>query len=150
MGEELVFTAIAGDGFRVVKEFARREHVPAYDRIGGNMEYRSPIKGYEGLYKTFGQLSKMANWLLWELVEKRNSTTNIAVFKASSQLESKNITIAYKELFSAELVCRVQRQRYLLNPMAFIPKPNHYKDVLEYWEKTISEAKQKSKEYKSE
>jgi hypothetical protein len=142
--KELVFTALAGDGFRIVKEYSRREHVPAYDRIGGNMEYRSPIEGYEGLYKTFGQLSKMANWLLWELVEKKNSTTNIATLKAKTQLESKNIAIAYKELLAAELVYRVQNQKYLLNPLAFIPKPGHYNEVLTHWRISMEISKEKS------
>ena len=134
MGEEIISASfVSGAKFKLVQEHPYREHVPAYDRIGGNMEYRSPVKGYEGLYQTLSRLSKIASWLLWNLVENRNSITNIAVMKAKTPLESKNISLAYKELEKFNLVRRIQRQQYLINPMAFIPKPGYYEEVLTQW-----------------
>lgn len=136
MREIIHGTFVSGEQFELVKVKTKqkREHVPAYDRIGGNMEYRSPVQGYEGLYNTFSKLSKKAHWFLWQLMIVRNSITNIAVYKAKSALESKDIAIAYKELNELNLIHRSQQQHYLMNPEAFIPKPDHYEDVLRAWE----------------
>ena len=133
--EEIIYAELKSNSkFRLVEDYQKRERVPAYDRIGGNMEYKTPVKGYTNLYRTISELPKMANWLLWRLVEVRNSTTNIAVFISKSPLESKNIAIAYKELSSRGFVKRVCKQHYLLNPTAFIPKPGQYEAVLAHWE----------------
>lgn len=141
--EEIIYAELKSNSrFRLVKEICKRERVPAYDRIGGNMEYRTPVKGYNNLYQTIGGLSKKANWFLWKLMGSKNGKTNEAVVIAKDQSESAAITIAYKELFARGLAVRVCKQHYLLNPTAFIPQPDCYESVMIRWEALMNESEQ--------
>lgn len=114
-----------------------RYSVPAYDCIGGNMDYNTKEQGFENLYSILEQLSKTATWFWWRLVQERNRRTNIATYKAKSAKESVKISAAYSELYEKGLIVRVRQQQYLINPKAFIPEFSKYVEVQEHWDSLI-------------
>lgn len=109
------------------------EDIPAYDCIGGNMEYQTKIPGYPNLYSVLQDMSKQTAWLWWELVKLRNRYTNEATYQAVTGVDKRRLTVAYKELHALDLVKRIQKQRYIINPRAYLPERGHFMEVLEKW-----------------
>jgi len=121
------------DVVTVTKQKRKRNNVPAYDCFGGNMDYSTKIKGYPDLYKTIQQMSKQTAWLWWELVKRRNRQTNESKYTAVSATDKRRLTIAYKELHKLNLVKRIQRQHYMINPKAYLPNFDKMEILLEKW-----------------
>lgn len=123
-GEELVLT----------RKTVRKHAVPAYSRIGGNMEYQTKEKSYPNLFAVLKDLSKNGTWFFWTLTEKRNIKTNVAIVKAENAAESRRITQAYQELSSLDIVKRIKQQHYLMNPKVMLPDTEEYPAVKTHWE----------------
>ena len=81
----------------------------------------------------FLKMSKSAHWLLWNLFKDRLKSTNIAVFRAKDNLEAKKITLAYNELHDLNIIKRVKRQHYIINPNVFLPTFSEYAGVCTVW-----------------
>lgn len=110
-----------------------RYRVPAFDCIGGNMEYHTQVKGYDNLYTVIQNMSKQTAWLWWELVKNRNRFTNEAIYVAVTPFDKRRLSASYKELRKLNLVCRMRKQRYLINPLAYLPEFNNFKRVTDNW-----------------
>ena len=123
MDEDLILT----------RKYKQAEIVPAYSCIGGNMNYRTREESYPNLFGVLKELSKNSTWFLWSLIERRNTETNIAVFKAADPKESRKVTTAYKELTKLDIIKRVKRQHYLINPKVMLPIKGNYMAVRTHW-----------------
>ena len=109
------------DGKVTITAWKNWKHsVPAWDAFGGNTKLKSKKQNYPELYKTFQNMSKSASWLWWELVQHRSSRTNVAVYKPINQVAINRLTVAYKELRRLDLIKRIKKQHYLINPSAYL------------------------------
>jgi len=90
------------------------------------------------------QLSKNANWFWWEMVKQRNEKRNTVVLRGKdlSATKRKQLTAAMKEFTALDLIKRVRREHYMINPNAFLPiesyepedwEENNYLSALEVW-----------------
>lgn len=109
--------------------------VPPFLMFGREGKSAHNIKGINlaGLAKT---LSPSASWFFWTLVELRDLETNTVRpedLRSLSATESRRIPRAYKELSGLDLVQRVSKQTYLINPKAVIPKTLNYERIWEKW-----------------
>lgn len=107
--------------------------VPSYHCIGGNMEFKTRVKGFDDLYSIFQELSKPATWFWWELLKNRNRDSNTSVFTAENNIIAKKVTKAYKELHRYDLIKRVANKLYMINPKAYLPEFSKYEEVYNKW-----------------
>jgi len=121
------------DGMEIYIKRKSLVNLPPYDCIGGNMSYDTRVPGFQNLYKVLKSLSKQALWVWFDLVEHRNRCTNIAVYKTSNSTEERRLIPAYKALVKADLVLRVKRQHYLLNPLSVFPEREYFQQVSDLW-----------------
>ena len=77
--------------------------------------------------------SKSATWLFWTLVQNRNNH-NIAKFIPEDNAQAKQVSKAFKELSSIDVVKRIKRGEYLINPKAYLPPAIHFKEVEARWD----------------
>ncbi len=110
-----------------------RYRVPAFDCIGGNMEYHTQVKGYDNLYTVIQNMSKQTAWLWWELVKNRNRHSNECRYVAESGADKRRLTVAYQKLFALGLVRRMRKQHYLINPLAYLPEQGQFQAVSSKW-----------------
>jgi hypothetical protein len=110
----------------------RNWNIPPYFCMASNTMKHKKVERYDGLAMVLADLPTPATWLFWNLVHKRNPDTNVAIFKSKDQNESKRITKAYKVLSQKNLVKRIKRQHYLINPTVVIPIYT-YDTVLDHW-----------------
>ena len=107
---------------------------PSYDCIGGNMEYSTKVKGFDDLYAIIQAMSKQTAWLWWQLVKTRNRYNNESTYKAESQVDKRRLTVAYKELSKLDLVVRMYKKHYLINPLAMFPERDRFDEVRIKWD----------------
>jgi hypothetical protein len=112
----------------------RKENLPPYDCIGGNMAYPTKVVGFQDLYSIIQGMSKQTAWLWWELVKTRNRHSNECKYVAESRVDKRRLTIAYKELRKLDLVCRIRKQHYIINPLAYLPEQGQFQAVSSKWE----------------
>jgi len=105
------------------------------------MELYYSTKGYVDFANVMRNLSKSATWLWWGLVEKRNNLTNECIFKSKNGIEAKKVSKGYKELRKANLIIRVRRQHYLINPYVYLVDSSTYMEVKNRWNRLIKEGK---------
>lgn len=123
-GEELAITKRSRKGYAV----------PAFDCFGGNTYMKTRVPAFKDLYIVFRNLSKTAHWMWWDLIQNRNPATNEVVFEATDNLEAKKVAKAYKELRDSDLVRRIRRQHYLINPKAVLPVFENFRMVTDKWD----------------
>lgn len=121
INEPVLISLNKGESINIKKNPNYKHALPAYDCIGGNMQFETREVGYPKLYRTLGGLSKKANEMFWTIVEVKNYKTNIGVLKAANQSERNKISGAYKELRELDLLRRVKQNHYMINPKAMIP-----------------------------
>lgn len=89
--------------------------------------------GYEGfpMPEIFQKLSHNATALFWLLVENRNPANNKAIIlsKSLTAYQQKSNSKAFKELRKFDLVRKVKKQEYILNPRAYLPKFDFFEEV---------------------
>ena len=135
-----VNTHLASDEELIINTVKKRKEVlPAYSCIGGNMDYTTRIEGYPELFTVLRDLSKKGTWLFWTLIMNRNSNNNIAIFKAETVAEAATVARAYKELYALNLVIRLKRQHYLVNPYVMFPMMNHMSPTVLQWREATNE-----------
>lgn len=131
-----IITEVQGDKIVTTKISDRKKNkLPSFHGIGGNDNMKTKVKGYNNLYEVLQNLSKGATWLWWGLLRVRDVKNNKCRFKAKDNVEAKKITVAYKELHKHNLIIRVARQMYMINPTAMLPEFDQYADVAEVWDK---------------
>ena len=129
------------DVVTVTKVRKTRINIPAYDCIGGNMEYQTKVKGFNDLYSIIQNMSKQTAWLWWQLVKSRNRYTNEAFYIARSLVDKRRLTVAYKELHKLNLIRRMSKQQYIINPLAYIPEHDQFPIVSEKWNSIVQKEK---------
>ena len=128
-------THLASDEELIINTVKKRKEVlPAYSCIGDNMDYTTRIIGYPKLFSVLRDLSNKGTWLFWTLIMKRNPNTNIAIYKAASVAEVATVARAYKELYALNLVTRIKRQHYIVNPHVMFPMIDHMAPAILQWE----------------
>jgi len=125
-------TAHIENGQTVTVGPQRNRNIPPYNCIAADIMKYKKVERYDGLEMVLAVLPAPATWFFWNLVHKRNPDTNVSQFKAKDINESKRITKAYNELQNKDLIKRVKRQHYLINPKVIIPIKT-YNEVLEHW-----------------
>lgn len=85
----------------------------------------------------FEKMSYTDHWLLWKLIKVRKKDSNIAVFRAKGSVESQKVSKAYNGLNLLNLVQRIKRQHYLINPNAFLPYHKEYARIVLMWNDLI-------------
>ena len=118
-------------------------NLPPYDCIGGNMDYPTRTPGFQNLYSIIQDMSKQTAWVWWELVKNRNRYTNEVSYTAKTRVEINRLSVAYKELSRLDLVHRIRKQHYLINPLALLPEHKQFQVVYEKWQALKSTAFQR-------
>jgi hypothetical protein len=110
--------------------------LPNRRSFGGHPSFKGSSKNlpYPDLYKVFEELSPTAHWFWWRLNQHWNSETGIAKYLAPNKTEDNKKSRAYKELKKLNLVHRIKRGEYLLNPSAVIPDPMFFEAVKKHWD----------------
>lgn len=113
----------------------RKQTSPPFWKLGGNMGYnRSRFPVYDGdLIDTMKNITKGANWMFWSLLETRSDKTNIAILTPQDPTETQKVTRAYKELSNKDIIKRVRRSHYIINPAVIQPRIEHYEEVYLKW-----------------
>jgi hypothetical protein len=124
----------SGHELTVQRKVVKKIDLPPFDCFGGNMELKTKIEGYPNLFKVLKNLSKTATWFWWSLLESRERLTNVCQFQAADAVEARKVSIAYKELHKHDLIVRVRRQYYLINPKAYFPDVNEWETVFARWQ----------------
>ena len=109
-----------------------------YGGMGITTVFKTKLMGFEdmegkNLEDVIGGLSKTANWLYWQLIKIRDQKSNICIFKVTNNVDKKKVGIGYKELFKCNLIIRLARQKYMLNPTAVIPLKEYYEATYTKW-----------------
>lgn len=74
-------------------------------------------------------------WFLWKLVKNTNTTSNIAILRNNTltPAEIRRVVAAYSTLNQDNIIIRIKREHYIINPRIFLPKNETYNEVLEHW-----------------
>jgi len=121
------------DELIITKRRRAISRVPAYDCIGGNMTYTTGIPGFKDLYLIFQAMSKQTAWVWWDMVKTRDRYTNEVVYRVNTGVDKRRLTTAYKELLKLNLVKRIRKQHYLINPLALLPEHREFETVSKKW-----------------
>ena len=133
MGTTILADLQDGQQVTVETKPVKKNNLPPFDGFGGNMRFKTKVSPYPNLITTMKELSKNAAWMWWSLLEKRNHLTNECRFKAKDPAEARKITMAYKELKKHQLVIRLKRQHYIMNPRAYLPDFSKFEEVDFKW-----------------
>jgi len=89
------------------------------------------IKGFP-MATVLKDLSLSATWLYWSLIERRNPRTNEAILLAASlnQTDKNKVSRGYKELLAKNMVKRIKKEHYFLNPATAIPDPKNLAEAV--------------------
>lgn len=113
----------------------RKEVVPAYCCFGDNNEFFTRESGYDELFRVFAFMDNAGVWLFWLLQESINRKTNEAVFKVSTTKDKQLLSRGYKELYNLNIVMRIRKQQYLVNPKVILPTIGYYCSVRDKWDR---------------
>lgn len=132
---KLTLTDVQPDELYILEKKRKpKSNLPAWDAFGGNMEYKTEIENYPDLYDVIQNMSKQTAWLWWELVKLRNRKSNVAVYTPKDKVASNRLYKAFKELKDLDLVRRIKRSHYIINPSALLPVFSEYEEVFKQWE----------------
>ena len=110
-----------------------RVNLPSFGMLG-NTERRTKVESID-MHTILQNASKNASWFFWTLIKLRSPSTNLAVFTPDAPAEAKKVTKAYQELNKANVLKRVRRGVYIINPKAYIPADQQFDVVLQEWNK---------------
>lgn len=104
---------------------------PPFIMVGNGMKNRT-YQAYP-LLETLLELSKPEAWLFKILLDMYNDQTGLSILTVSfSGTDKVTASKAYKSLNQRDLVRRVKRQVYMINPCALIT--NQWKEHIKIWE----------------
>lgn len=123
--EELVLTTRSKE---------RKAKLPPFTMIGRSGKMRGKLEGYP-LLDVMADMSKAEAWFFKLVRRNMNINTNIAHIQNNllSKSDQQKKKLAYKSLKSKDLVRRVQREMYMVNPDAMI-LPAAYEENKKVWE----------------
>lgn len=106
-------------------------NTPPYVMVGTGMKNRT-YQSYP-LIETMLDFSKPEAWFFKMLLETYNNTTGLSTLIVSfSDSDKVTASRSYKSLNQRDLVRRVKRQVYMINPCALIT--NQWKEQIKIWE----------------
>lgn len=142
MADVVTHATDLGKGQTVETRLSTKEKTVPFISVGESGRYnmsRFPV--YEDFSGTMGDISKGASWMFWLLVKGRNYKTNESEYIPSKPRDRAKVQRAYKELVSRDLVARVRRGCYLLNPGAIVPPIEYHEAVYRVWCPLITKCK---------
>lgn len=124
----------ADESVNVIKNQERMKK-PNYFMIGNGTMNKHKIYGID-LLKEIAIASKAAQFLLLAIkdgITFENGYNPVVKVVGESKYEQNKITEGYKELVGKDLVRRIKRSHYMINPYALIP-PIDYEEAVKKWE----------------
>lgn len=124
---------ILEDGEGLVKVKARKPS-PNYFRVGNGTMNKSKIQSIDFI-REVAFASKAAQFLLLSIkdgIGYGNDYHHVVKVQGTTKHEKNMISAGYKELVARDLVRRVKRGHYMINPNALIPID--YEQALKDWE----------------
>lgn len=110
---------------------AYKVDLPSFGMLG-NTERRTKVQSIN-MHSILKNLSKTSTYHFWLFIEQRNPRTNKVKYVPADNASAKRMTVAYKELNSLDVLKRVKRGEYMINPRAFIPSDNNFENALDEW-----------------
>lgn len=94
------------------------------------------------------KLNPVAYRVFWEMVKVRDVDTNMVILDSSQHTSSQNSIISkgYKVLKEKELVIKVGKGSYLLNPHAILPTFEKVEEVNKEWSRACAKSEVKKRE----
>lgn len=82
------------------------------------------------MVKLLGEMNGGATWFFWQLMGVRNQTTNECHFtvKDLNRTEQNKLSRGFKELHGKNILKRVRKELYMINPNAVIPTKDNFLD----------------------
>lgn len=93
-------------------------------------------KGFD-FVDVMSKLTPVAHKVFWEMVKIRNENTNIVLVDSSKQTSSQNAIISkgYRLLQEKELLIKIGKGMYMINPYAILPTFDKCNEVNLEWDK---------------
>ena len=107
-----------------------KHDLPSFGMIG-NTERRTKVTSLD-MPSILKDRSKNATWFFWTLVQNRNNH-NVANFIPKDKAQANLVSKAFKELHSMDIIKRIKRGEYLINPKAYLPPAVHFEEVNNQW-----------------
>ena len=119
----------------------RKLVLPSFYGFGNGKTNRNNMTSIN-IPKVMRQLSKPAFNLFWQFVEERNRRTNIVEYIVVPEKRAW-MSRTTKELMKYDLVLRLQRGQYIINPLAVLPDypQETFDNVMEQWEVALKKQK---------
>jgi len=114
----------------------KRTHIiPPFQCIGSEGMSKFNIQGLD-LPPILINISGPAAKYFWQMVMDRDRTTNIVVIRGKdlSKYEKNKLSRIYLELHKADLVRRVKREYYMINPKAVLTKFENFEGCWNRWQ----------------
>lgn len=108
------------------------EPMPYYDRLAKPGKGRCQVEGLP-CYAIFTNLSRMGHVVFWTLMAKREPINNIVEYIPTNSKDRSRMLTTYKELHDAQLIVRVKRGKYLINPRIYLPDNGSFDRVYKHW-----------------
>lgn len=95
-------------------------------------------KGFD-FADVMSKLAPAAHKVFWEMVKLRDEKTNIVLIDSSLNTASQNsiISKAYRLLEKEQLLRKVGKGTYFINPYAVLPVMDNCKEITDNWNKLI-------------
>lgn len=136
----------ADESVNVVKNVEKVKK-PNYFMIGNGTMNKHKIYGID-LLRELANSSKAAQFLLLMIkdgINYENGYNPVVKIVGETKYQQNQITEGYKELVAKDLVRRIKKSHYMINPFALIP-PVDYEEAVKTWEQAGSKIKKKDNE----
>ena len=132
---KIIVDMAMGEEALISTQRKRNYKIPPFQCIGASGMSKFKIKGLD-LPPIVKNLSKPANHFFWQAVEDKSSETNEVVIrgKSLSKSQKNQLSRVYAELHKANLIKRVKREHYMVNPKAALPNFNNFESCWTQWE----------------
>ena len=126
----------------VVLRVSSKKHskLPPYLALGRVGMSRSGETGVDTV-ELFKSLSSGATWMFWSLMESISPDTNICMLVSGDLSPSERLKLnrSYKELYEKEVIVRLKKNTYMINPKVILPKFGRYEIISKKWNEVIAE-----------
>lgn len=121
--------------FKVVPVYTAK---PMYMMIGSSVKATRGIQGYD-LLKAVLEFNGDMRWLFKLLIDGLNRDTNCCDISELNLSPSHKVmcSVAYKQLSKIDLVKRIRKGVYMINPRAIIP-PKTYPEAQAVWDSKVN------------
>ena len=116
---------------------------PPFSSIGRKGMSSTKDSGFD-VHELFLNLSPTATWVFWYIDARRDYKNNLSFIISSSLTAAEKLKLnrAYKELEDKEVLIRIKRETYLINPKVMLPE--NYEATAEKWKDAQNKLKAKN------